>query len=931
MPLLAFALAFQASATSDFVAVAVLGQVDLSSSSEGLLAVPSGMVVDPAGHVLVADRNHNRVLGWTSPPASNGAPPDFVLGQTSVGGTLPNAGGVAPTPSTLRCPVGVWSDGSRVAVADYGNSRVLIWNSLFAGGVPISGRPADVVVGRPDMVTGPGSTGDLCQPPDDRVPSEVALRNPASVTSDGTRLIVADSWNHRVLIWNQFPLVSGSPADIVLGQSDMTGGTANRGGAPSAATLNVPLAVATDGSRLVVADSLNHRVLIWGRMPAAGDPQGVPADIVLGQRDMASIGANSAPLSDPSATELGRGAPSARTLNMPVGLSVSGQDLAVADHLNNRVLMFRPIPSASFAAAVDEVGHGRFTSATAGVSDRALRNPMGVSLAPDRLYISDLGNNRVVAFPRPITPTSGAVTASPEGNLGIRLSWSTSAGASGYRVFRDGAWLTDIVGGNTTSLLDAKLSPGSYSYSVSVLSDSNRVQGGEIGSASATAAGTLPPLVVTRHDSYSSYLAEGDSVTSMDGAYAFPEDMYFNQIWTYLMPSVRKNAAVSGSACLIGDFVSRVTAGVTSQNPDLVTIAVGVNDMMQGYVGTHGTYSMAAYRDCLTQAIQAIAPSASRTVLVMNLHHMTNWKMNDPYISSGPDVSFSNGSDAKKRAWNKVIRDVAAHSGVPLVDVTAAMDSALARNAAEAGSKDFLIDDRVHPDQDGQDVIADALLGEVLKVLPLPVGPKMPGRPVTPVSRFDGNQARAVSWTWDPSQGTAPSAYELAWSQDVTFRTSVSVERVTGTSHTLNLGPGKWYVRVRAIDGSGNGSPWTNWSRVRIGDALPPPIEGSGPTKPGRPSITFRSAPLIDKTILVSWGPSLDADGIKQYEVCYTRVAALSSLFRRCVIARGSGSSVVIEDPLPMGAWQFQVQASDMLGYVSAWSDPGFWFSPYVL
>ncbi|MEO7523220.1 MAG: hypothetical protein ABIT58_03960 [Ferruginibacter sp.] len=35
--------------------------------------------------------------------------------------------------------------------------------------------------------------------------SAATLLYPSGVWSDGIKLIVADAWNHRVLIWNSFP------------------------------------------------------------------------------------------------------------------------------------------------------------------------------------------------------------------------------------------------------------------------------------------------------------------------------------------------------------------------------------------------------------------------------------------------------------------------------------------------------------------------------------------------------------------------------------------------------------------------------------------------------------------------------------------------------------------------------------------------------
>ena len=56
---------------------------------------------------------------------------------------------------------------------------------------------------------------------------------------------------------------------------------------PTASQMYAPRGVWTDGERVVVADTGNHRVLIWHSMPSA---DGAPADVVIGQPDFSSEG-----------------------------------------------------------------------------------------------------------------------------------------------------------------------------------------------------------------------------------------------------------------------------------------------------------------------------------------------------------------------------------------------------------------------------------------------------------------------------------------------------------------------------------------------------------------------------------------------------------------------------------------------------------------
>src|SRR6266702_2558979 len=55
------------------------------------------------------------------------------------------------------------------------------------------------------------------------------MLNPVAVSSDGVRLLVTDLGHNRVLVWNSIPTANAAPADLVLGQPDMTSATPNNG------------------------------------------------------------------------------------------------------------------------------------------------------------------------------------------------------------------------------------------------------------------------------------------------------------------------------------------------------------------------------------------------------------------------------------------------------------------------------------------------------------------------------------------------------------------------------------------------------------------------------------------------------------------------------------------------------------------------------
>ena len=109
------------------------------------------------------------------------------------------------------------------------------------------------------------------------------FNHPMKVASDGEKLVLADSSNNRVLIWNSIPLENNQVPDLVIGQPDLYSSEPGI----AADKLNWPVGVATDGKRLLVADTENNRILIWNEFPTQN---GKPADLVLGAENFTTRG-----------------------------------------------------------------------------------------------------------------------------------------------------------------------------------------------------------------------------------------------------------------------------------------------------------------------------------------------------------------------------------------------------------------------------------------------------------------------------------------------------------------------------------------------------------------------------------------------------------------------------------------------------------------
>ncbi|HTU44542.1 MAG TPA: hypothetical protein VMF91_05745 [Bryobacteraceae bacterium] len=331
----------------------VLGQPNFTSNSPDY-PVPTGQTygtptssnmraaagVASDGHILaVADTGNNRVLIWNSIPASTvDAPADVVLGQADFTHATVYS---PPTPSSLRAPQGVWIQNGKLYVADTQDSRVLIWNRIPTS----NNQPADLVLGQTSFTTANA-------PPLTAISPNTAanqLWNPTSVTSDGTRLFVADYGFNRVLIWNNIPASMDQPADVVVGQPGMTTSVPNWttyfcpvsgsdvNGTPCAGTLNFPSYALSDGTRLFIADQGNDRVLIFNSIPTQN---GANADVVLGQPNMTTDVISSQTISIAS-TAIDNTA-GVDTIPSPTSLAFDGTNLYVSDPFNLRVLVFTP-------------------------------------------------------------------------------------------------------------------------------------------------------------------------------------------------------------------------------------------------------------------------------------------------------------------------------------------------------------------------------------------------------------------------------------------------------------------------------------------------------------------------------------------------------------------------------------------------------------
>ncbi len=235
----------------------------------------------------------------------------------------------------------------------------------------------------------------------------VAYANDTLVVADANRL-GASPINHRILVFRNLStklptpteelaqrpgircLVCVGAADVVLGQKDFE--TAELKPA-SQTTMRVPTHVATDGRVLVVADTDYNRVLIWNSIPTVNQQ---PADVVVGQPDFQRVIPND-----------GQGfTPTNKSLKGPQGVWVQDGRLFVSDPGNNRVLIWNSIPRQNGQPADVVLGQPDFstfvqpdlTKAVIEAKATTMLTPVSVTSDGTRLFVSDLGHNRILIW-----------------------------------------------------------------------------------------------------------------------------------------------------------------------------------------------------------------------------------------------------------------------------------------------------------------------------------------------------------------------------------------------------------------------------------------------------------------------------------------------------------------------------------------------------
>lgn len=263
-------------------------------------------------------------------------------------------------------------NGDQKIVLDQDAHRILIWNlpsDTFS--------EADTTIGQ---LNPRGTSPNLGT----RLPGPSTLNHPASMSYEGSEFVVADTENHRILVWNTLPESSFQPADFVLGQLDFTSRQANLGGQMSSNSLSYPSSVQLIDQKLWVVDKGNSRITVYDTPIATNSPE---ASLIL-QNEGSLIEVSS------------------KTMIHPGKILKAQDQFLIMDQALQRILVWEATPSESGDAPDWIIGQPDFTTVPTQSKTPTNNNfyhPCDMIVENDKLIISDSFWNRILVFQLPIT------------------------------------------------------------------------------------------------------------------------------------------------------------------------------------------------------------------------------------------------------------------------------------------------------------------------------------------------------------------------------------------------------------------------------------------------------------------------------------------------------------------------------------------------
>jgi len=369
---------------------------------------PDDVEIDTTNHRLfVEDASNDRILVYNLDANDDLVDriPDYVLGKDN----FYSRDNSKVTGTGTRVPSQLAYDAvnDRLFVADSQRHRVLVFDTSTI----TNGEAAAYVLGQTSLTTSTSGT------------TQSKIKLPWGVAYDDVRdyLFVSENGNHRITVFDVATITNGENAINVLGQTGFTVAVSGT----TQANFKWPIKLAYDSSAqmLYVVGNTNHRVMVFD---VSTITDGMNASYVLGQSDFVS--------DDTATTSTG--------MNDPRGVAIDtlNKRLFVGERVNNRVLVYDVSSISNGEAAVNVLGQTDFTSSTAAATQSGIDEAYGMAYdsGNGRLYVSDFGNNRVVAYEIKVitassfSPSDGETGVSTSSDLVINFASATGKTGTGY-------------------------------------------------------------------------------------------------------------------------------------------------------------------------------------------------------------------------------------------------------------------------------------------------------------------------------------------------------------------------------------------------------------------------------------------------------------------------------------------------------------------
>jgi sugar lactone lactonase YvrE len=343
-------------------------------------------------------------------------------------------------------PFGITTDGQNIYVADTGNETI---------------RRIVIATGEVTTLAGAaGSYGAI-----DGTGTAARFSAPYGITTDGTHLYVADTFNHTI---RRIVIATGVVTTLAgtAGSADSTDGTG------PAARFDLPFGITTDGTHLYVADTFNHTIrriviatgVVTTLAGAAGNtgsadgagatarfllPHGITTDgthLYVAdtgndaiRRIVIATGVVTTLAGAAGNTGSGDGTGAAAAFNFPQGITTDGTNLYIAE-ANNHTL--RKIVIATGEVTTLAGAAGSFGSADGMGATARFDHPAGMTTDGTNLYVADQYNHTLrrigPAVPDTEAPTVTSVTAPATTNslsIAVTITAGDNPGGSGVAAY----------------------------------------------------------------------------------------------------------------------------------------------------------------------------------------------------------------------------------------------------------------------------------------------------------------------------------------------------------------------------------------------------------------------------------------------------------------------------------------------------------------